>query len=310
MRSRAGRVLADYSNSVTGSRSSRMYIGRPLPLGNVFDGSMPIAWYSVLSSCGTRVGPVVRVFAAGAGGADRLAHLQAAAGDQRAHGRRPVVAAAVVAVDLRRAAELAPHHRHHVVLHAAVVQVLDQVGHAAIHLGSCCRSVLKLLLCVSQPPIGQRHAADARLDQPAGRQELLDALVAVAAARLLVVQVERLAHRARTRSCRRRGLLKVSRPFIVPLASMSRRTSSKPLSSALRSSWRLDVDAAGQAQVGHARAARRERPVGDAEVARLGARRHAAQADERRDVRRAGRAASTPRSRTTGGAAVRFWFSL
>ena len=34
-----------------------------------------------------------------------------------------------------RAAELAPHHRHHVVVHAAVVQVLDQVGDAAIELG-------------------------------------------------------------------------------------------------------------------------------------------------------------------------------
>src|SRR5262249_32667292 len=35
---------AAYSSSLTGSRSSRMYIGRPLPLLNVCDGSMPIAW--------------------------------------------------------------------------------------------------------------------------------------------------------------------------------------------------------------------------------------------------------------------------
>ena len=33
--------------------------------------------------------------------------------------------------------------------------------------------------CVSQPPIRQRDAADARFDQPARGQELLDALVAV-----------------------------------------------------------------------------------------------------------------------------------
>src|SRR5207302_1824195 len=42
-----------YTNSLTSSRSSRMYIGRPLPFGNVCDGSMPIAWYSVASTCGT-----------------------------------------------------------------------------------------------------------------------------------------------------------------------------------------------------------------------------------------------------------------
>jgi hypothetical protein len=32
-----------YNNSLTGSRSSRMYMGLPLPLGNVWDGSMPTA---------------------------------------------------------------------------------------------------------------------------------------------------------------------------------------------------------------------------------------------------------------------------
>jgi hypothetical protein len=33
-----------YSSSVTGSRSSRIYIGRPLPFGKVLDGSIPRAW--------------------------------------------------------------------------------------------------------------------------------------------------------------------------------------------------------------------------------------------------------------------------
>ena len=33
-----------YTNSTTGARSSRMYMGRPLVLANVCDGSIPIAW--------------------------------------------------------------------------------------------------------------------------------------------------------------------------------------------------------------------------------------------------------------------------
>src|SRR5436309_3060539 len=43
--------------------------------------------------------------------ADHLAHLQPAAGDDGRHDRGPVVAPRV-AVDLRRAPELAPHHYH------------------------------------------------------------------------------------------------------------------------------------------------------------------------------------------------------
>ena len=34
----------NHRSSATGSRSSRMYIGRPLPLGKVWPGSMPSAW--------------------------------------------------------------------------------------------------------------------------------------------------------------------------------------------------------------------------------------------------------------------------
>ena len=33
----------DYNNSLTGSRSSRTYIGRPEPFGKVWAGSMPTA---------------------------------------------------------------------------------------------------------------------------------------------------------------------------------------------------------------------------------------------------------------------------
>ena len=57
--------------------------------------------------------------------------------------KRPVITAAV-RIDLRRPAKLAPHDRHHVVLHTALVQVLDHaVGQALVHLFG------KLLL---QPP--------------------------------------------------------------------------------------------------------------------------------------------------------------
>ena len=59
-----------------------MYIGRPVPLGNVMAGSMPIARYSVDEHLRHGVAAVLRAFAAGRAGADRLAHPQAAAGDQ------------------------------------------------------------------------------------------------------------------------------------------------------------------------------------------------------------------------------------
>ena len=38
-----GRARLAYSSSLIGSRSSRMYIGRPVLFGNVCDGSMPMA---------------------------------------------------------------------------------------------------------------------------------------------------------------------------------------------------------------------------------------------------------------------------
>ena len=74
-----------------------MYIGRPLPLGNVSTGSMPMAWYSVLSTCGTVYGRSFGYSPRALLRADGLAHLQAAAGDQGRHDRRPVVAAGVAA---------------------------------------------------------------------------------------------------------------------------------------------------------------------------------------------------------------------
>src|SRR5262245_61667510 len=72
-----------------------------------------------------RAAAVTRVFAAGAGGADGLAHFQSAARDHGGHAGGPVVAAAAVAVvDARGAAELAPADGDDVAFHAAVVQVL------------------------------------------------------------------------------------------------------------------------------------------------------------------------------------------
>ena len=78
--------------------------------------------------------PVDGALATGAGLADRLAHAHAAAGHERRHDRGPVVAARA-AVDSRRPSELAPHDGHDVVLHAALVQILDEVCQAAVDHG-------------------------------------------------------------------------------------------------------------------------------------------------------------------------------
>src|SRR5205085_11248287 len=107
-------------------------------------------------------------FAAGGAGADDLAQLQAAAGDQGRHDGRPVVAAAVIVVDLRRAAELAPHDRHDVVLHASGVQVVDQGGDGGVDLGQLPPQRLEVVAVRVPAPDQEGHAADPRLDQAAG----------------------------------------------------------------------------------------------------------------------------------------------
>ena len=61
--------------------------------------------------------------------------------------------AACAAVDARRAAEFAPHDRDHVVVHAAIVQILDEVGDAAVEFGKLVPQRLKFWPCVSQPPM-------------------------------------------------------------------------------------------------------------------------------------------------------------
>ncbi len=78
--------------------------------------------------------------------------------------------------------------------------------------------------------------------------------------------------------------LKASRPFMVPLASMSRRTSSKPFSSDLRSAWRSALTPPAKRRSAMPGPSAVNGRWATPEVARLGADAHAAQADERRHV--------------------------
>ncbi len=73
-------------------------------------------------------------------------------------------------------------------------------------------------------------------------------------------------------------------PFIVPVASTSRRAVVEAVEQVLAVAEAVGVHAVGESEVGVARAARGERPVRDAEVARFGAAAHPAEADERRNV--------------------------
>src|SRR6266851_1000488 len=104
-------------------------------------------------------GPIFGMLAAAAGTADGLTHLQAAASHQSRHNRRPVVPSAVVVVDLGRAAELAPHHRDYILIHTAIVKVLNEIGDAAVHLGQLLFQSLEIA-AVSVPAADrQGHAA-------------------------------------------------------------------------------------------------------------------------------------------------------
>src|SRR5688500_8281904 len=74
----------------------------------------------------------------GVGGADGLAHLQAAAGKKDAHGLRPMVAsraaAEVLVADERRASELAAKDEQHLPVEAAKAKVFDQGRHRLVKL--------------------------------------------------------------------------------------------------------------------------------------------------------------------------------
>ena len=98
--------------------------------------------------------------------------LHAAAGQQGAADLRPVVAAGVL-VDARRAAELAPGDHRHVVEHAARFQVVDQGAERLVELGAVVAHQVEVLAVAVPAAVGQRHAADAGLDQPPGHQQLV-----------------------------------------------------------------------------------------------------------------------------------------
>ena len=81
--------------------------------------------------------------------------------------------AAGVLVDARRAAELAPDDHRHVVEHAAHVEVLDQGAEALIELAAVVADQVEVLAVAVPAAVGQRHAANAGLDQPAGHQQMI-----------------------------------------------------------------------------------------------------------------------------------------
>ena len=109
-------------------------------------------------------GAVIGLAAEAVRGADDLAGPHAAAGQHGAGNLRPVVAAGVV-VDLRRAAELAPKDHRHVLVQAALMQVLDQRAEALVEQ----RTVLpeRVVDAAVMIPAAERegHAARAGLDE-------------------------------------------------------------------------------------------------------------------------------------------------
>ncbi len=112
--------------------------------------------------------------------------------------------AARAAVDARRAAEFAPGDHRHVVEHAAHVQVFDQGAQALVELGAVVADQAEVVAVSVPAAVGERHAADARLDQPARDQQMLvdrrrtvvlelvglAVAVAVAKPRVFLAQVE------------------------------------------------------------------------------------------------------------------------
>ena len=84
--------------------------------------------------------------------ADRLAAADAAAGQHGTEHVVPVVAA-VVAVDLGRAAEFAEHGHERLVEQAALGQIGEQRRQGRVERRRQCRTWLKLSACVSQPPM-------------------------------------------------------------------------------------------------------------------------------------------------------------
>ena len=131
--------------------------------------------------------------------------------------------------------------------------------------GSCLAQRLEVLAVRVPAADGERDAADAGFDQPAGGQELLDALVALAGLRVFLAAGRGRCGRTPAAIMSKARSVKASMPVMVPLASISRRTSSNAVEQVLAVVEALGRDAVGEPQVGDARAARRERPMRDAE---------------------------------------------
>ena len=105
----------------------------------------------------------------GAGGADDLASLDAAAGQGDVEDFGEVVAAGV-GVDLGCSAELAHPHDQGLIEHAALLQVGDQGCEPRIDLAGVLADLFVVLL-VGVPAVGaDLDESDARLDEPAGEQ--------------------------------------------------------------------------------------------------------------------------------------------
>ena len=124
------------------------------------------------------------------GFADDLARAKAAAGDHRGARFGPVVAA-VAAADARSTAELAPQDNGHIVQHIPLGQVGNQRVEADVEQRELLPHVDEVLLVRVPVADLQRDDRNARLDQPAGEQEL-PAVVAVEIAGLggLTVEIE------------------------------------------------------------------------------------------------------------------------
>ena len=120
-------------------------------------------------------GAIVGLSSIAGGGADDLAVIHATSRQEGGGDIGPVIPPGSF-IDLGRASELAPDHHAHVLLHAAVVQVLHQGGNALIQEGK----VLAAPFEVSAVPVpaaeAEGDAAGTGLYQATGHEELVKPL--------------------------------------------------------------------------------------------------------------------------------------
>ncbi len=163
------------------------------------------------------------------------------------------------------------------------MKIVDQVGDAAIQFRQLPAKRLEVFGVRVPAAISQGDTADTGLDQTAGGQELLDAVVAVADARLLAGQVKSPARGTGGDHVEGAGGKSVEAAHGaggVDVAADG--VESLKQTSAIVGP--LHREAAVEAEIGQALTVRSERAIGDAEIAGLATDRLAAQADECRDV--------------------------